>query len=55
MLSTQAFFSWHREFKNVSTHHCQLANHSGGGAGLIRHTLLVLRLKSNGEVNIACL
>ncbi len=22
MLSTRAFFSWHREFKNVSTHHC---------------------------------
>ncbi len=39
MLSTRAFFSWHQEFKNVSTHHLslfsQLANHSGGGAGLI--------------------
>ncbi len=39
MLSTRAVFSWHREFKNVSTHHChffcQLTNHSGGGAGLI--------------------
>ncbi len=22
MRSTRAFFSWHREFKNVSTHHC---------------------------------
>ncbi len=22
MLSTRAFFSWHREFKNVSIHHC---------------------------------
>ncbi len=38
MLSIRAFISWHREFKNVSIHHCpfsQLANYSGGGAGLI--------------------
>ncbi len=33
----------------------QLTNISGGEAGLIRHTQLVLRLNNNGEVNIACL
>ncbi len=43
--------TWHSSLSLFS----QLTNHSGGGAGLIHHTLLVLRLNNNGEVNIACL